>query len=192
MKTAFIIHGSNGSKDAHWYPWLSKELKKRGLRVFLFQFPIGKNQTLQNWLQTIHPIRNNLKDSILIGHSLGVPFILNVLNQWKVNAQAAFLVSGFSGHLEAEGEPNLDDFADKNFNWKKIKQNCDNFYVIHSDNDPYIPLERAKELAKNLGVDIILVKGGGHFLSQIGFKTFNLLLEKVNEVIDSKYHLVRS
>lgn len=183
MTSAFIIHGSNGSKDSHWYPWLKEELERKGLQVFLPQFPIGENQTLQNWLDALKPMKDNLKDSILIGHSLGVPFILNVLNQWDVKAKAAFLVAGFSGHLEAEREPNLDDFAERDFNWKKIKENCNHFYVIHSDNDPYIPLERAEEVAKNLGVKVNLVKGGEHFQDKSGFKTFPQLLEKIEEVL---------
>jgi predicted alpha/beta hydrolase family esterase len=182
MKSAFIIHGSNGNKDAHWYPWLKEELEKRGLKVFLPQFPIEENQTLQNWLDTLKPMKEHLDDSILVGHSLGVPFILNVLNLWDIKAKAAFLVAGFFGHLEAEDEPNIDDFAERDFNWEKIKINCDKFYVIHSDNDPYIPLKRAEELAQNLGVKVILVKRGEHFQEQSGFKTFDLLLEKINEV----------
>ena len=184
MISAFIIHGSNGNKDAHWYPWLKGELEKKGLQVFLLQFPIGEKQTLQNWLDTLKPKKENLKDSILIGHSLGAPFILNVLNQWNVKAKASFLVSGFTGHLEVEGEINIEDFAERDFDWKKIKENCKYFYVIHSDNDPYVPLEKAEELAKNLGVSVALVKGGEHFQEQSGFKTFDLLLEKIDEEIE--------
>ena len=183
MKTAFIIHGSDGNKDAHWYPWLKEELEKRGLQVFLPQFPIEENQTLQNWLDTLKPMKEDLKDSILVGHSLGVPFILNVLNQWDIKVKAAFLVSGFSGHLEVEDEPNIDDIAKREFNWEKIKAKCDKFYVIHSDNDPYVPLKRAEELAGNLGVEVILVKDGKHFQAESGFKTFNLLLDKIKEVL---------
>ena len=90
MKSVFIIHGSDGNKDSHWYPWLKEELEKRGLQVFLLQFPIGEKQTLWNWLNTLEPMKESLAGSILVGHSLGVPFILNVLNQWDAKAQVAF------------------------------------------------------------------------------------------------------
>lgn len=180
MRSAFIIHGSSGSKDTHWYPWLKEKLEEKELQVFLPQFPIEEDQqTLQNWLDTLRPMKEHLSDSIMVGHSLGVPFILNVLNQWDVKALATFLVAGFSGHLDAEGEPNLDDFAERDFDWEKIKQNCKHFSVIHSDNDPYIPFRRAEELAENLGVDVTIVKGGEHFQTQSGFQTFPLLLEKI-------------
>lgn len=184
MKSAFIIHGSTGSKDAHWYPWLKGELENRGLRVCLLQFPIEEGkQTIDNWLDTLTSMKEYLPDSIMIDHSLGVPFILNVLNQWDVNIQAAFFVAGFGEKHEAEGEPDIKDFTAGDFNWDKIKNRCKNFYVIHSDNDPYVPLEKAQRLADNLGVNVILVKGGEHFQAQSGFKTFDLLLEKIDKEI---------
>lgn len=180
MKSVFIVHGSTGSKNAHWFPWLKERLEGKGLQVFLPQFPIEEGQqTLQNWLDTISPMKERLSDSIMVGHSIGAPFILNVLNQWDVKIRAAFFVGGFAEKHEAEGEPNMDDFAAREFDWGKIRENCKNFYVIHSDNDPYVPLEKAQRLAKNLGVEVILVKGAGHFQAQSGFETFPLLLEKI-------------
>ncbi len=180
MKSAFIIHGSNGSKDAHWYPWLKKELEKKKLQVFLPQFPIQKDQNLQNWINTLKPFEKEWDGSIVVGHSLGVPFILNVLDQWDLKIQAAFLVSGFTGHLEVD-EPNIGDFSEREFDWKKIKERCKKFYVIHSDNDPYVPIEKAHELAENLGAELILVKEGEHFQDKSGFGTFELLLKKIEE-----------
>lgn len=185
MKSALIVHGSMGNPDKHWYPWLKEKLEERELEVFLPQFPIGEGQqTLENWMETIEPMRDKLGNSILIGHSLGVPFIINVLNQIDNKVRAAFLVAGFVGHLEVEGKPNLDDFAVRDFDWNKIKNNCERFYVIHSDNDQYIPLERAEELAQNLETEAILVKGAAHFQTQSGYETFSLLLEKIDEELN--------
>ena len=81
------------------------------------------------------------------------------------------------------GNPNFDNinksFVDKRFDWQKIKQNCKKFYIFHSDNDPYVSLEKAEQLAKNLGVDVILVKNAGHFNEKVGYTKFELLLEKI-------------
>jgi len=184
MKSAFIIHGSHSSKNAHWYPWLKKRLEERGFQVFLPQFPIDESRNLKNWLAILKPLKEHLEGSIMIGHSLGVPFIMNVLNQWDRKVRAAFLVSGFTGKLEVKDEPNIEDFAERPFNWERIKENCRRFYVIHSDNDPYVPLEKAEELAKNLGVSVILVEGGEHFQAQSGFETFDMLLEKIDGEIN--------
>ena len=94
------------------------------------------------------------ENSIVVGYSLGSAFLLNILE-------------------------NLD--VDKSFDWQKIKQNCPKFFVFHSDNDPYVPLEKAERLAKNLGVNVILVKNAGHFNEKAGYTKFELLLEKIKK-----------
>ena len=70
-------------------------------------------------------------------------------------------------------------FAQKSFDWQQIKSNCQNFVIFHSDNDPYIKLEKAQEVAEHLGAEVTLVKGAGHFNKATGYETFDLLLEKI-------------
>lgn len=36
-----IIHGSFGSKDGNWFPWLKDELERKGKQVIVPQMPIG-------------------------------------------------------------------------------------------------------------------------------------------------------
>ncbi len=180
--TVFIIHGSGGNPGKHWYPWLKRELEKKNVQVFAPQFPIDEeNQTPDNWLERLKPFKEHLDNSILVGHSLGAPFILNLLDQWSYKIKAVFLVSGFKGYLNAEDEPNINEFSEKDFNWDKIKSQCNKFYVIHSNNDPYVPLENAEELAQKLGTEVILVKNGAHFQAESGYDTFELLLEKIKD-----------
>lgn len=177
MKNAFIIHGSNGSKDAHWYPWLEEKLKEEGYEVVRPQFPIKEEQILSNWLKTLKPYKEKLDVALVFAHSLGVPFFMNVLNRWDVSCRAVFLVSGFVGCLEAEGEPNLDDFSDREFDWEKIRKSAEEFVVFHSDNDPYVPLKRAEDLAEKLGTKVRVIKDGEHFQACSGYKKFEELLK---------------
>ena len=73
-------------------------------------------------------------------------------------------------------------FTEGGFDWKKTKNNCGYFCVFHSDNDPYFDLKLGEELAEKLGVDLILVKGAGHFNEKAGYTEFPLLLEKIKEI----------
>lgn len=181
MKNVFIIHGSGSKITSNWYFWLKEKLEEKSFKVFLLQFPTGEKQNLENWLKTLEPMKNDLENSIIVGHSLGVPFIINVLNQWDKKIKAAFLVAGFIGKLDVEDEPSLEDFSERDLDWKKIKSNCQNFYIIHSDNDPLVPLEKAKELARKLETEVILIKNGKHFQDLNGFDKFEFLLHKIIE-----------
>ncbi len=173
----FIIHGSYGSPDENWLPWLKKELEALGHQVTIPKFPTPENQSLTSWIKVIE--RYNIdKDSIVIGHSLGPAFLLHIIENQPV--KAAFFVAPF---ISALNKPEFDKvnetFYIKKINWNQIKRNCTKFYIFHSDNDPYVPLEKAKELANKLGVKAILVKGAGHFNVATGYDKFELLLEKI-------------
>jgi len=188
MTKYFIIHGSYGNPKENWFPWLRKELEKgKKNTVFVPKFPTPENQSLDNWMKTFDEsyLSKVDEDTIFIGHSLGPAFILSVLEKIDLSKpiRACFFVSGFLGLL---GNKEFDDvnktFTDKKFDWNKIKKNCEKFYVFHSDNDPYVSLEKAKELAKKLNTKIILVKNAGHFNKSSGYIKFELLLEKIKEI----------
>ena len=60
-----------------------------------------------------------------------------------------------------------------------IRKKAKHFFVFHSDNDPYVPLTTGKELAKNVGASLHIVKGAGHFNKACGYMQFPLLLETI-------------
>ena len=176
---AIIIHGANGSPDEHWFKWLGKKLEK-SLEVFIPQFPIQENQNLNNWMKVIEKIGVN-EDTILVGHSVGCAFILNVLEKYK--AKAAFLVGGFTGKLSIEKDEINKTFAEKEFNWTKIKNNCSIFFIYNSDNDPHVPLEKGRELAENINCKLKIIKNAGHFRAKDGYIEFQLLLDDIKSIL---------
>lgn len=70
-------------------------------------------------------------------------------------------------------------FVDRTFNWEKIRKNCKKFYVINSNNDPYVPLDKGKGLAKNLRTELIVLKNAGHINQESGYTKFDFLLEMI-------------
>jgi len=186
MPNVIIIHGSYGSPSENWIPWLKWELEKLGCRVFVPRFPTPKNQSIQNWLTIFNKYEQYLdRKSIVIGHSIGVAFLLNILEKRNKPIKAAFFVSGFTGLLNNPAFDKLNSsFVDKNFNWQMIKKNCSHFFVFHSNNDPYVPLKKATDLAQNLGVNIILVQDAGHFNEKAGFTKFDLLLQNIKRELN--------
>lgn len=182
MATVFIIHGAYGHPEENWFPWLKHELENKGHEVFVPQFPTPENQTLDNWMTVFDQYRERLApSSIVIGHSLGTAFLLNVLEENQ--AKAAFFVAGVNGPVENEFDEGMKTFSHRIFDWKRIRENCQTSFVIHSDNDPYIPLDHAKQLAEHLGVDVTLVSDAGHFNEKAGYTRFPFLLGLVKKLL---------
>ena len=181
MITVCIVHGCKGHPDKNWYPWLKKELEKLGCRVIVPAFPTPKNQTLQTWLAVLSSY-DLPDDTIYVGNSLGVAFILHVLEERK--ALAAFFVAGFIGDIDYAYNSTMTSFTQKPFLWNKIKKNCRLFQVIISDDDPFVTVEKGDEIAHNLGVSIDLVQGAGHFNTRLpGWDKFPLLLQKIRQIL---------
>jgi uncharacterized protein len=185
MTNVFIIHGAYGNPDENWIPWLKSELEKLNCSVFVPKFPTPADQTLKNWEKVFEKYTENInKDTIFVGHSLGPAFILSLLEKLNTPIKASFFVSGF---LEALGNPDFDEinktFVNRTFDWPTIKQNCKNFFVYHSDNDPYVPISSAENLAKSLEIAPIIIKGAGHFNEASGYKKFEVLLNEIKKVI---------
>jgi len=181
MNNAIIIHGAYGNPNENWFPWLKGELEKNNYKVFVPAFPTPENQSLENWMNVFTEYDGKLNsETIMIGHSIGVGFILNVLEKYNQKIKACYLVSGFIGLLSDKTLNEINKiFVEKEFDWKKIKNNCENFVIFHSENDPYVPIDKAYELAALLEADLIIVKDGGHFNKVAGYEKFELLLREI-------------
>jgi len=183
MANVFIIHGSYGNPDENWFPWLKKELELLGHKVFVPKFPTPENQSLNSWKEAFKVYEEFLnKDSIVVGHSLGPAFLLNILEDRNEPIRAAFFVAGFVSDLGNESFDEINrTFVDRNFDWQKIRRNCGKFFVFYSDNDPYVSKEISEDLAQKLGVEPELIKNAGHFNEKSGYNKFELLLERIKE-----------
>lgn len=179
----FIIHGIYGHPEENWFPWLKKELEKKGYEVIVPKFPTPIGQSLESWLKIIKTQEDKINyDTVMIGHSLGAAFILNYLEQTDKEIKAAFLVAGYHKMLDNEFKELNKSFVGKKFNWNKIIENCENFYVITSDNDPYIPLEVNRQLNILVDGELHIIKNGGHLNSKAGFDKFPFLLELIARI----------
>lgn len=182
-KTAFLIHGSKGNPHNNWFPWLRVKLILKGYKVIVPRFPTPEGQLLDVWIKTFEKYIPRLnEETIIIGHSLGTPFTLNVLEKLEKPIKAAIFVGGFYGLLNnPKFDPIIHTFSDRKFNWEKIGNNCRKFIVINSDDDPYVPLTKGQELASALKTEVTLVPGGKHFNTEAGWFKFPQLVEIIKK-----------
>jgi predicted alpha/beta hydrolase family esterase len=91
MKNALILHGSSCTPDSFWYPYLKKELERRGYRVWAPQLPKPEAPNLKIQLPFIMRKALFTKETVLVGHSAGCPLILSVLENIKIQIKKLFL-----------------------------------------------------------------------------------------------------
>lgn len=184
MTNVFIFHGFEANPDANWFPWLKEELEKKGYTVFVPEMPDSGSPKLDAWMKHMEQYKDKIdENTIFVGHSLGCPFILHLLQNLDHPIKAAFLVSAFVGELGPVFDPFIGDISIREFNWEKIRKNCAKFVIINSDNDPYIPLEKAKELHEKLsGSDLKIFPARGHLNLGTGFFTFEELRDAILQV----------
>lgn len=162
MRRAIILHGTMGSPQGNWFLWLSKQLQNRGLEIWLPQLPNSNNPSLREWKEFVinecpFEIDSN---TMLIGHSSGA-ICATILAQLLQNVGAVIGVSVFCDN-SLDWDPNSRLF-DIEFDWPKLRQISKKILYIHSDDDPYVPLEKAEFVARESGAELLLWPNQGHF-----------------------------
>lgn len=180
MKQALILHGTDASPEANWFRWLESILKTVGYKVWLPQLPNSSTpnvKTYNNFLLSNGDFEFDT-ETIIIGHSSGAVEILSLLQQLPddVSIGDVYLVSAFKDNLDWNA---LDGIFTEPFNYALIKEKARSITLIHSDNDPYVPQEHPRYLAKQLGARLLVLGGQGHFnLEQSeDYKSFPLLAQ---------------
>lgn len=178
-KRAFLIHGWEGKPSGNWFPYLSLELKANGFEVNAPQMPDPKSPKVKEWLSFLKEyVGKSDTDTYFVGHSLGCITIARYLESLPTRSKAGgcVFVAGFSGRLTI---PEIREFYELPFDAEKARMHCDKFAMIFSDNDPYVPMERSLEFAKQLGAKTVLERGKGHFTTGDGVTALSSVLSAI-------------
>lgn len=166
VKKALILHCWFGSSKDNWYPWLKKELTKKGYQVFVPDLPAMRTNLPDMELQ-LKKINKTLEvdiNTIVIGHSLGSVLALRLAERKSFGKM--ILVAGWDfDDLTEEHQ----SFWKNKINHEKIRRNVKEIYCLHSNDDPYITAFQAEEMCKRLNGRFILIRGGGHLTKKEGF-----------------------
>jgi predicted alpha/beta hydrolase family esterase len=183
--TVVIVHGTYGHPGENWFPWLARTARAAGRRVYVPRLPTPANQSLASWQAAFAEQVGALsKNVILVGHSLGVAFVLRLIEAGGNSVCGAALVSGFVGPLGIERFDRLNaSFFARGFDWLAIRSRIDWCRLYHGDDDPYVPLSRGIEVAKALAAEMTVVPSGGHLNHAAGFDRFDVLWSDLNDVI---------
>lgn len=186
MANVFIIHGTEGYPEENWFPWLKKELERLDCNVFVPKFPSPPEipAKIDEWFDVLKDYGQYIdKNTIIIGHSLGGIFTLRILEKLQHPIKAAVFVGTPIGVRPILNYDRDSSFSGFSFDWNSILEKASHFEVFQSDDDPYVSLGNGEELAKNLGVKLNFVPNAGHFNTKAGYTRFDLLLEKIKDIL---------
>jgi hypothetical protein len=174
-----ILHGSFGSKDGNWFPWLKEQLELKGNKVIVPQMPVGvENQNFENWSNVLSKLEIN-KNTIIIAHSIAPIFVCKYLIKKQIKVKKLIFVCGFNNYLGID--PDFDAVNEPMFidNFDDVKQFCNDIVCYYSDNDPYVKYEVEKEFADKLTDKQYIIKNGGHINAETGYTKFEEILEEI-------------
>jgi predicted alpha/beta hydrolase family esterase len=185
-----IIHGFEGAPNGGWRPWLLGKLGREDIYAASLVMQNPAKPLCKEWIKEIETqIKKFPKDKIiLIGHSLGVPAILNFLEKTKSkNIIGSILVSGpykvDKGYSKYNVLKNFFPKKEGGFNWDKVKKACKNFYIIHGANDGVVKFSHAEFFKENLNGKLISVPNGGHLNGSAGWYELPQALSAIKEII---------
>jgi len=184
MRNALLLHGTDGSPQGLWLPWLTKELTDRGWKVWCPQLPHAEAPNAKRYNEFLLSSGWAFdEDSVIVGHSAGAVAALHLLQNLPegITVKHAILVGSFKDDL---GWPELKGMFEESLQYEKIRTRAKKFTFIHSDNDPYCPLEHAVYQAEQLGGELLLRPGEFHFSIETGGEKYRQL-PTVLEVVEA-------
>lgn len=160
VKNVIICHGYGADPMSNWFDWLRRELE--GLDVKVPDFGQDQTPDYGKWSTKLEEVLQGLNpgETVLVGHSLGGALVSRYLSQYEGEPfLKAFLVAA---PYENIGWEVLDVFFDGSKLDASAKDKAKKFYILASDNDPYIPLDHADKFKELLGGEVIVENGLEH------------------------------
>ena len=185
-----ILHGTLGSPDGNWLPWLAGELEKLGHKTLRPQLPTPDGQTPASWLKAISKSVDKLGGAgdnlVIVAHSMSPLAVCHYLQTIPSPIKACFFICGFAQNLPMDEEPYVTlntPFIQIPIDWAKVRANCSKFICFAGDNDPYVPVSISQDFAQKLGAKLIMIPGGGHLNADSGYTQFPQLLNSIESII---------
>lgn len=176
-----FIHGWAGSSNGNWFPWIRKELEKKGYLVEVPDLPNSLLPSLIQWLRALKKIRSKIgPNTVIVGHSLGGITAIHFLLATGLSVRACIFISApIVSRVSSTRRIFLEKFFQRAVDWFKLKKSVGRFLVLHAENDWVVPYDNGQRLSEILAARFDHPKSGGHFIG----KKYPIILKTINKVL---------
>ena len=173
-----ILHGWGGSDAPHWQAELAAEIAKNYGTV---SFPLLDNchfPSKNRWVKQVKAILKDFKPDTIICHSLANTLWFWLCEEGDIQTvKRLFMVSLPSLNTQ---EKTIKTFfpcpLPQNIHAKEVQ-------LIVSDNDPWVKMDEAEQIALQYDIPLTIIKDAGHVNADSGYGKWELI-EKL--VMDKK------
>lgn len=175
MQKVLLLHGWGGSDYPHWQSILASDIARDYGTVSFLRLKNPDMPTKDEWM---HQLREHLKDfkpDVVICHSLANFLWFHICNEEEnmLEVEKLFLVAPPSlKQVIQEVDTFFPVAVPKNLYAKET-------FMVASTNDPYMEIEEAKELSKELNVSLEVLQEAGHINADSGYGRWNWILQKL-------------
>lgn len=166
MKKAVILHNTDGSPEAGWFPWAKEQLEVAGYEVWVPLLPGNHTPDARKYSKFLLDSEWDFTNNIVIGHSSGAVHVLNMLMDDRFpHLDLCIAISAWHTNQEPFTSPEQfkDLFPPGGYDFNKMHSKANELVFIHGAKDPYCSLKQAQELAQRANSEIVVVPNGKHF-----------------------------
>lgn len=169
MTYYFIIPGLGNSGPDHW----QTHLEKQGENFIRIQQNEWDAPDCEDWISNIESALSNydLKDVVLIGHSLGCTTIAQWAKKFNKKIKGALLVA------PSDIEAPVYTFPSTGFVPIPMERIDFKTIVVTSQDDVWVSLERATYFAEKWGSELLNIGNAGHINADSGYGEWKECLE---------------
>ena len=161
MSKTLIVPGLDGSPSPHWQDWWART----DPNAMFVDLPDPRRPIHEAWEAALAVMILRHPGSILVGHSLGSVLIAQMLDRWSgLRVRGAVLVAPADPMARFDDCRRIRRFGplpDRALDVPTV--------LVASRNDPWMSFDRSRDLADDLGADLIDLGHAGHVNVASGF-----------------------
>ena len=161
MSKTLIVPGLDGSPSPHWQDWWART----DPNAMFVDLPDPRRPIREAWEAALAVMILRHPGSILVGHSLGSVLIAQMLDRWSgLRVRGAVLVAPadpMAGFDDRRRIRRFGPLPDRALDVPTV--------LVASRNDPWMSFDRSRDLADDLGADLIDLGHAGHVNVASGF-----------------------